>query len=145
MNNWNALNFGKRMFVVLFGIMMLTACGKEDPLTVNQQAFKLLAGTWELGTIELDGIDQTANYPGFALTFTGTGYTATAGGDLLGAGTWVWATETGKDISLVEGKDITLVNLTATSLVFTFTLNRVGGVANGINGINGNYRVSLLK
>ena len=144
MNKRDSVNFGKRVFALLFGLMILNGCG-DDPLTVNEQAFQLLEGTWGLGIIELDGINQSSNYPGFALTFDAAGYNATAGGDLLGSGTWTWTNELGKDISLVEGKDIRLVTLTANSLVFTFTLNRAGGVANGSNGINGNYKVSLVK
>lgn len=133
----------KRNLIVMFiGFTLFSGCGGDEPLTINEEAFLLLEGNWGLGTIVLDGVDITPNYPGFSLSFTANGYTSTAGGDLIGSGTWSWANDLGTDIALVEGKEIRLVTLNATSLVFTFTLNQDGGKAYGING---EYRVSLVK
>ena len=134
--------FSKISLTLFFGLILLSSCSKDDPLTPNEEAFQLLKGTWGLGSIELDGVDLSANYPGFTLTFDELGYTAVAGGNLLNSGTWEWVSDSPTDIPLIEGKEIRLVTLTANSLIFTFTLNRPGGIANGING---DYRISLVK
>lgn len=127
------------LIVLLIGLTTMS-CG-DDPLSVTEEAFLKLKGTWGLGSIEVDGVDQSANYPGFTLNFTETGYSATSGGTLFTSGTWQWEGTTATTILLIDGKQLNLVSLTDTSLVFTFTYNSGGTRA----GINGNYRVSLVK
>ena len=141
MKKRNKMNLAKASLLVLISTFTFMACSSEEPLSVTDEAFLLLEGSWGLGSIQLDGVDQSANYPGFELTFTSTGYSASSGGSLFTSGSWEWMDDNASVISLIDGKDLNLITLTEKDLVFTFTLND-GGAASGISG---NYRIALVK
>ena len=132
-------------------LIFTTACGgdgdtePEEP-SAQELTFENLSGQWGLpstGGIVVDGVDRTLNYQSFNLSFTEGGYTTNNAGDLFDAsGTWQWAdAETTTEIVLDDGKEISLVELTTTRLVFTFNQS-AGGVRAGIAG---NYRVTMNK
>lgn len=118
--------------------------GPGDPLA-TELAFEKLAGQWTLGqfsSIKVDGSDVSANYSGFALSFTDGGYTTTNAGDLFSAsGTWEWADESGGVVSLDDGKTINIQQLTLTKFVFSFT--KTDGPVRA--GIAGNYVITVEK
>ena len=97
--------------------------------------------SWKLlgGSIKVDGKDESAQYPGFSLSFTEKGYASSNGGKLLKAsGTWKCKDgKTAKVITLGK-KEITITELTKSKLVFTF-------VGAGAAGIAGSYVVTLTK
>lgn len=132
--------------LVVLGVIALVACNPDEPdlePTAQELAFELLEGTWRPGIVILDGIDITSNYVGFSLEFTEHTYAAMNAQNLLIGGTWDWTDEVATRINLIEeGKELVIIALTEHLLIFTFTLNRVGGA---VNGINGNYRITLEK
>ncbi len=138
---------------LMLGILLITCfgCGgggDDGPTeTQQEQAFALLAGNWTLNSIALDGQNVNSDYSGFSLSFTNGGFTTTNAGALFNSiGTWQWADATAANIiTLDDGKEVTIVELTTSSFTFTFTVNSTGGVANGINGLAGNYRISVNK
>ena len=149
-------NSGLLTFFLIIGLGLLTACKKDLPPPAQEQAFKKLKGDWVLGTITLDGLDISANYSNFTLSFTDGGYkTTNAGSTSTGnqlfrsSGTWIWSNDTAIDgIILDDGKQVTIVvlSLVPTPLfTFTFTLDSQGGVANGLNGLSGDYEISLVR
>ena len=139
----------KKLMICAIALSMfsLLGCGGDDgppPETVQQIAEKKLSGTWKIagGSIKVDGVDETAQYPGFSLSFTEKNYSSSNGGKLFKpSGTWKWKdATTDKNITLGT-KGITITELTASKLVFTFTFSG-GSVAAGISGA---YTVTLSK
>ncbi|MCE7996783.1 MAG: hypothetical protein HEP71_32785 [Roseivirga sp.] len=137
-----------RLIVLLtFIIISTTACGGDDDPTAQELAFEKLSGSWDLtqgGSIIIDGQDATANFTGFAFSFTDGGYSTTNAGDMFRAsGTWQWTDEEAQQLSVDDGKTITIVTLTETSFVFTFTSDGNAGTANHGEGIAGNYTITV--
>lgn len=136
--------------VILFLLGSVLSCGSNDdgPPNAQELAFERLAGTWDLsngGSIVVDGQDASLNFPGFSLSFTDGGYNTTNAGELFNAtGTWSWADEAARMISLDDGKQVTIVNLTEESFVFSFEFDG-GGQANLIDSTSGSYTISVNK
>ncbi len=137
------------VYTLLLSILVIvfaSCSGDEDP-TAQQLAFEKLSGSWDLsqgGSIVIDGQDATANFTGFAFTFTDGTYTTTNAGDMFRAsGTWEWADEEAQQLSVDDGKTITIVTLTETLFVFTFTSDGNPGAANHGEGIAGNYTITV--
>lgn len=130
-------------------IILATACSQDDDPAAQQLAFEKLSGSWDLsqgGSVIIDGQDASLNFAGFTLSFTDGSYATTNGGDLFRAtGTWQWADEEAQTLMIDDGKVITIVSLTETAFVFTFTSNGSGGVANQGEGIAGNYTFTVNK
>lgn len=129
--------------------LSLVSCDPEgglDEETAQQIAFQKLSGAWTLnngaGSIVVDGTDVSANYAGFALSFTNGGYTTTNADQLFRAtGTWEWIDREARMIRLDDGKELTIVTLN--EFRFTFTFNFVDGGVRA--GIPGNYTISVVK
>ncbi len=136
-----------QILLMLVFIVFATACGGDDDPTAQQLAFEKLSGSWDLsqgGSIIIDGQDATANFTGFAFTFTDGTYTTTNAGDMFRAsGTWEWTDEEAQQLSVDDGKTITIVTLTETLFVFTFTSDGNPGAANHGEGIAGNYTITV--
>lgn len=130
-------------------ILFATACGGEDDPNAQQLAFEKLSGSWDLsqgGSVIIDGQDASANFVGFAFSFTDGGYTTTNAGDLFRAtGTWQWVNEDAQTLSVDDGKTITITALTETNFIFAFTSDGGEGAANHGEGIAGNYTITVNK
>ncbi|MFY0591766.1 hypothetical protein [Roseivirga sp.] len=134
--------------IVLFGFVMTaaTGCSNDDPMVniSQEEAFQRLSGQWGFGidgSIAVDGTDVSANYPGFALSFSDGTYATTNGADLFDAtGTWEWTDEQARSLRLNDGKEINIQTLTDNKFVFGFSLS--GATRSGING---NYTVTVNK
>ncbi len=136
-------------FLFTLGILSAMSCGSEEDPSAQQLAFEKLAGSWDIsqgGSIVIDGQDATANFTGFAFSFTDGGYTTTNAGDMFRAsGTWEWVNEEAQELSIDDGKTITIITLTETLFVFSFTSDGNAGTANHGEGIAGNYTITVNK
>ncbi len=136
-------------FLFTLGILSAMSCGSEEDPSAQQLAFEKLAGSWDIsqgGSIVIDGQDATANFTGFAFSFTDGGYTTTNAGDMFRAsGTWEWVNEEAQQLSIDDGKTITIITLTETLFVFSFTSDGNAGTANHGEGIAGNYTITVNK
>ncbi len=91
--------------IVSLGVIFTNSgCKKSSPAETTQaKQLRLLSQTWKISTVSLGGVDQTAKWPGFQLTISGTStsttynYTCTgrpalspwpAGGGTNSLGTW---------------------------------------------------------
>lgn len=135
--------------IALLLLPAFLACGGDDTPdepTAQELALEVLAGQWTLnsgGSILLDGRDVSANYPGFALSFTDGSYTTTNAGELFNAtGTWTWVGDSDRMITVDDGKQLNIQILTANELEFSFQLTGSGGEATGITG---SYVVTVTK
>lgn len=127
-----------------FAIIFTTACGGDDGPTAQQLTFQKLSGNWDLnqgGSIMIDGQDASANFVGFTVSIADGTYSTTNAGDLFRAtGTWQWVDEEAQQLSIDDGKTISIADLTENTFVFNFTTNGSGGAANGIAG---NYTITV--
>ena len=138
----------KKLMICAIALSMfsLLGCGGDDDgptKTLQEIAFEKLSGSWKLsgGSIKVDGKDESNQYPGFTLSFTKTGYTSSNAGKLLKAsGTWKWKDAKTDKLIALGTKELTITELTASKLVFTFTFAGAGAA-----GIAGSYAVTLTK
>ncbi|WP_420387537.1 hypothetical protein [Roseivirga sp.] len=134
--------------IIIMLLLLAFSCrNKKGPAEPNPQelTFEKLAGQWELGqfgSIQVDGVNLSVNYPGFALSFGEQTYTTTNAGQLFkSGGTWEWLNEEATQISLDDGKVITINSLTTDQFVFSFTKSD-GPVSAGIAG---SYQITVEK
>ena len=131
---------------IAFSMFSLLGCGGGDsaPETPQQKVSETLLGSWRLsggGSIKVDAKDESAQYLGFTLSFTETGYSTINGGKLFKArGTWKWKDDKTDKLMLLGEKEITITKLTKSKLAFTFTFGGAEAV-----GISGSYVVTLTK
>jgi hypothetical protein len=112
---------------ILSGLLFIQSCGSKgsDPSPVDQMKAILIAGTWNLQTVSVDGVDKTSVYTGLTIKFTGDNFTATNGRAVWPAsGTWQFADDTGKNIIRGDGLPIAIEEATATKLVLKFNWNQ---------------------
>ena len=135
-------------FFITVLVALTISCGGDDAPsepTAQELALEQLSATWSLngGSIRLDGLDVSANYPGFSLSYSANSYTTQNGGDLFSAsGTWSWVGDSDRLILLDDGKQVSISTLTDTDLVFSFQLSSSGGEAAGLPG---SYEIALKK
>ena len=130
---------------IALSIFSLLGCsgGESDSETSQQKSSETLLGSWKLsgGSIKVDAKDESAQYRGFILSFTETGYSTINGEKLFKAsGTWKWKDDKTDKVILLGEKEITITKLTKSRLAFTFTF---GGAEAA--GISGSYVVTLTK
>lgn len=136
--------------IVLVCFITMLGCNPDEPQTpeATALAFEKLAGEWTFGAtgkILLDGINVSANYPGFSLSFTDGGYNTTNAGELLpSTGTWEWADREARKVILDGTLEVDLVTLTESS--FTFTFDHTTGTDRPVRaGYNGTYEITVNK
>lgn len=145
------ISYNTLLFAIVIGLASMLSCKTDDPEgpSTVEEAFEKLSGSWDIatsGSILLDGQDVSLNYEGFGLSFTDGSYQTVNAGELFDAsGTWQWTDEQARQILLGDGKTITIIELTETLLQFSFTFSGTGGVANGVEGVDGNYEISVFK
>ena len=135
------------LFIIALVVLSISCGGDDTPSepTAQELALEQLSATWNLsgGSIRLDGLDVSANYPGFSLSYSANSYTTQNGGDLFSAsGTWSWVGDSDRLIMLDDGKQINISTLNDADLVFSFQLSSSGGEAAGLPG---SYEIALKK
>lgn len=138
-----------RIMILVLSTIIMFACDNNGELqedTELQLIFQKLEGVWSLengGSITIDGLDHSLNYPGFSLSFTKREYQTTNTGTLFFAsGVWQWPDETQPNlIMLDDGKEIRIISLTETE--FTFSFYKV--TRSSAFGLAGDYSIKLLK
>ena len=140
----------KSFGILLISLLLIQSCGPDEPQTPEaiELAFQKPSGEWTLGQtgkIVLDGIDVSANYPGFSLSFTNGTYNTNNAADLLpSTGTWEWADQEARSVLLDGTLEVTLTVLTETR--FTFTFDHTTGINRPVRaGYNGNYVITVNK
>lgn len=135
------------MFILI--VTLGNSCRPDAEPLVIDLVFEKLAGTWTPpteGGVVIDGVDYTANFKGFTLSFAKGTYSTTNGADLFKAtGTWEFTDPNGEGILTDDGKLITLREVSVNNLVFSFQYEAKRGEANGVNSVSGNYSLNLGK
>jgi hypothetical protein len=128
--------------LTLATFLVLAGCDGGDPPTPEEteveKATKLLAGTWTVQNVTVDGTDRTSVYKDVRITFSGSNLTATNGGVVWPAsGTWRFTDDTAKTITRSDGLTISVNELTSNKLVAAFPWTKAtlgGGRAESVAG-----------
>jgi hypothetical protein len=106
------------MLLVIFVGVQLSGCGPDGSDPASKQAMaNLTAGPWGVTSVTVDGVDQSALFNGFTITFLSNAYTTTNGGPVWPAsGAWNFTDEKGTKMERDGALEIELQVLTETSL-----------------------------
>jgi hypothetical protein len=126
-----------------------SACDGDDGPSAVEKQMKLLAGTWTMSSVTVDGVDQSSIFDGFKLTFTDTPatYEPVNGGK-------VWATggsfrfnnnDATDFIRSNDGVVVTITSITENSLVLQMEWNRTTLDLGRIKSIAGNHEFVFSK
>jgi hypothetical protein len=116
---------------VVSACAIFSSCSKSNgpaPLSPQAQTTRLLIGgpslssasvPWKMQSSSVDGIDQTALYNGFTVTFTSSGFTTTNGGVIWPAsGTWNFQGTSTATVVRNDGVNVQ-IQVSSVSLVMT--------------------------
>lgn len=132
----------------LCSLIYLGSCGSkgDDPSPVDEMRTVLTSGTWNLQTVLVGGVDQTAVYTGLTLRFTDTNFTATNGRVVWPAsGTWQFSDETGKIIQRNDGLLITIETATTNSLVLKLNWDETTLGSGRVASVEGAHTFNFTK
>jgi hypothetical protein len=140
------INIAASLFVII-GLLFLTSCKKDDPEPETARIQKILAAnSWVIQTVTVNEMDQTNLFTGLTLSFTKTNYSTTNGGVVWPAsGTWEFVDETAKTIVRNDGLQITINEVTNTSLklALTWSTTTLGGGRTA--SVAGDHEFSFIK
>ncbi|MBL7873159.1 MAG: hypothetical protein JNM78_16190 [Cyclobacteriaceae bacterium] len=128
--------------MIFSALLFLQSCSSKggDPSPADQMKAILIAGSWNLQTVSVDGVDKTAVYTGLTIKFTDGNFTTTNGRVVWPAsGTWQFANDSGKIITRGDGLSITIEEATASKLIlkFNWSQNTLGpGRTTSVKGEN---------
>lgn len=133
--------------IVIIGLLFLTSCKKDDPEPETARIQKILAAnSWVIQTVTVNEVDQTNLFTGLTLSFTMTNYSTTNGGVVWPAsGTWEFVDETAKTIVRNDGLQITINEVTNTSLklALIWSTTTLGGGRTA--SVAGDHEFSFIK
>lgn len=124
----------------ILGFLLTVGCSNNKPTlsSVDITTKQLInVGAWKVSGVSEDGVDKTAQYVNFTLTFTATSYSTTHGTPVWPtSGTWKFDDATAKSFSRDDGIDVTIENITESSLRLSFKWNQttLGGKLSSISG-----------
>lgn len=150
----NQENVMKKQLSLIVAITLLFAtsiylsnCGnkKDDPQPEPnpiEEQLKLLAGTYDVGSVKLDGTDVSADYPGMKITFGTNKSYSTSGGDFVpvwkASGTFTFKNESSNppDLSSMIRDDNVemLYTLSGSNITLNFSIKDPNGRLAGLEG-----------
>jgi hypothetical protein len=112
--------------LVILSFTFLTGCKKDDsPTTAEIMTQKLMAATWKVSSVTVDGTDRTSMFTGMTLKFTSGTYTTTNGHVVWPAsGTWTFSNAEATMITRDDGLVGTLTEVTDASLKMSLTWSK---------------------
>ena len=112
------------VFMLLSAVMLLSDCGgKSDPApaTEAQRVTGLMkAGTWKIQNVTVDGVDQTALFKNFTISFGDTNFT-TVNGTVVWppSGTWKFVNDQATSFTRDDGLVVTIQSISSTSFIMS--------------------------
>ena len=109
---------------ILSGLLMLSNCGSKnsDPTpTEPQRVTSLLeTGRWKVQSVMVDGIDQSALFKNFTLSFTDSNFASVNGSVVWPAsGTWKFVSDQASSFTRDDGLVVTIQNVSNTQLIIS--------------------------
>ena len=117
--------------VLLVSLITFTSCDDDDSpsITEVERVTNLLVGssaigtTWTIQSVDVDGIDYTAEFTDLALEFSASGFTSTNGREVFGpTDSWSFDSDEATSFTTGSGLPITIIEITEKSLTLRFTL-----------------------
>jgi hypothetical protein len=131
----------------LSGLLFMQGCKKDSAQPETERVKALLkSNAWKIQSVQVDNVDKTSLYAGFTLSFTDANYSTTKGGGLWPAtGTWAFVDDTGKKIKRNDNLEITLVEVTETSLKLSFNWSKTTLGPGRVSSVAGNHIFNMVK
>jgi hypothetical protein len=141
----NTSSFFSIMLITLMAL--LPGCkGGDDPTPKELTTQKLIANTWKISTVSVDGVDQTALFTNMTLTFTATRYTTTNGGVVWPAsGSWSYTDNTAQKIKRDDNVEVTLTEVSETALKMTLTWAQGTFGSGRVSSVAGQHVFTMVK
>jgi hypothetical protein len=111
------------IWIAVFSVSVFVGCDGGEPSIpeVERVAAILTSTTWRVESVTIDGVNETASFPGLTLRFNASSYTTTNGAIVWPAsGTWSFADDTAKKIDRSDGVVLTLEDVSTTALTVSF-------------------------
>jgi hypothetical protein len=137
------------IFVLLLIAVWNFGCGSDEPSSPTEMEeikASMTSDTWNVQSVDVDGIDETSVYSSLKLKFTETTFTSTNGGPIWPAtGTWSFADKTGKLVKRGDGIEITIdeASTTLLRLKLNWTETTLGG--GRTNSVSGQHIFTFIK
>lgn len=140
-------NYNSIFYSILMAAALFTGCKGDDPQPETQRIQKLLSsGTWQIDQVWVDETDQTSFFTGLTLSFTKDTYETTNGKAVWPAtGTWEFADESADKIIRDDGIEVTVLEVTKTSLRLSLTNPTIGIGSAKANGLAGAHEFHFIK
>lgn len=121
-------------------IILFTACSEEDPAPSEAVLSKLKSKTWDISSVQVDGVDQTSLFAGMTLTFTVKDYQVNPANAIWPAsGTWQFTDKEGTVIKRNDGLEITVTEITGSSLKLSLQWSKNTFGAGRITSVSGQH------
>lgn len=134
-------------YTILMAAALFTGCKGDDPQPETQRVIKLLSsGTWQIDQVWVDETDQTSFFTGLTLSFTKDTYVTTNGKGVWPAtGTWEFANDSADKIIRDDGIEVTVLEVTKTSLKLSLTNPTIVIGSAKANGLAGAHEFHFVK
>jgi hypothetical protein len=143
----------------IIAIAFLVACsqfmscgsgGGDDPAPEKTAAelttAKLTAGQWKVGSVTVDGVDQSALFKSFNITFTATSFSTTNGGVVWPASsTWSFTDANATGFSRSDGITVQLQEITDSSLKMSMAWSKNTLGPGRIESVKGQHVFTMGK
>lgn len=128
-------------------LILFAGCKGDDPQPEAQRVRKLLSsGTWQIENVRVDETDQTSFFSGLTLSFTKDSYSTTNGKAAWPAnGTWQFIDATAGRIIRDDDVEVTLLEVTKTSLKMSLTSSSISIGSGKENGLAGAHEFHFIK
>jgi hypothetical protein len=137
----------------LFACSQLISCGGgggDDPAPEKTAAelttAKLTASQWKVGSVTVDGVDQSALFKSFNITFTATSFSTTNGGVVWPASSnWSFTDANATGFSRSDGITVQLQEITDTSLKMSMAWSKNTLGPGRIESVKGQHVFTMGK
>ena len=139
--------------VFLFACSQLISCGGgggDDPIPEKTKAeevtAKLTASQWKVGSVTVDGVDQSSLFKNFNITFSSTNFTTTNGGVVWPASSnWSFTDTNATGFSRSDGITVQLQEITDTSLKMSMAWSKNTLGPGRIESVKGQHVFTMGK
>jgi hypothetical protein len=136
----------------LLACSQLISCGggggdpEPEKTKAEEVTAKLTAGQWKVGLVTVDGVDQSALFKSFNITFTATSFSTTNGGVVWPASsTWSFTDANATGFSRSDGITVQLQEITDTSLKMSMAWSKNTLGPGRIESVKGQHVFTMGK
>jgi hypothetical protein len=132
------ITFGILAVSILFGVLTLASCKKDDPGPASGQKNILISKNWKVDRVVKDGVEVTSTFQGLEITFLDDGaYSAINPTPPLWNASGIYEISKANGVSsiLIDNSQwMAITEIGPEKLVLTFDYDAPGGRRSGTNG-----------